>query len=257
MQVSVESAEGLERRMRVSIPSAEYEQAVKVNLQKIGQNARIDGFRPGKAPARVLEQRYGARARQDALTDLLENTYPKALQESGVQPAGQPQIEFDAIEDGKDMSYVAIFDVYPEIEVQGVEGMAIKDAQTEVGDSDVDTLIQRLREQGKTWEDKDGAAELGDQVKIDFAGTIDGEAFEGGSGEDSDLELGSGRFLKEMEDGIVGMKAGESRDVPVTFPEDYHAEDLQGTAASFAVTVKTLQSSLLPEGDADGCTNFG
>lgn len=257
MQVSVEAAEGLERRMRVSIPSAEYQQAVQSNLKKIGQHARIDGFRPGKAPARVLEQRYGARARQDALSDLLESTYPQALQESGVQPAGQPQIEFESLEDDKDMTYVAVFDVYPEIEVKGIDDMPIKDAQTEIGDADVDTLLGKLREQDKTWEDKDDGAELGDQVKIDFTGTIDGEAFEGGSGEDTDLELGSGRFLKDMEEGIVGMKAGESRDVPVTFPEDYHAEDLKGKAASFAVTVKSVQTSKLPEVDAEFCKKFG
>ena len=257
MQVSVEAAEGLERRMRVSIPAADYEQAVKNNLNKIGRHARVDGFRPGKVPARVLEQRYGARARQDALSDLLEDSYPKALQESGVQPAGQPQIEFEAIDSGKDMAYVATFDVYPEIELKGLDGMSVKDAETEIGDSDVDNLLQKLREQRKVWEAKEGAAAEGDRVKIDFTGTIDGEAFEGGSGEDTDLELGSGRFLKEMEDGIVGMSAGESRDVPVTFPDDYHAENLKGQQASFAVTVKSVETSVLPEIDAEFCKQFG
>lgn len=257
MQVSVEAAEGLERRMRVSIPAADYEHAVKKNLNKIGRHARVDGFRPGKVPAQVLEQRYGARARQDALSDLLEDSYPRALQESGVQPAGQPQIEFEAIETGKDMAYVATFDVYPDIELQGLEGMLVKEAETEIGDADVDSLLQKLREQRKTWADKDGAAAEGDRVKIDFVGTIDGEAFEGGSGEDTDLELGSGRFLKEMEDGIVGMSAGESRDMPVTFPEDYHAENLKGKLASFAVTVKSVQASALPEVDAEFCKQFG
>lgn len=257
MQVSVEAAEGLERKMRVSIPSADYEQAVKTSLKKIGQYAKVDGFRPGKVPARVLEQRYGARARQNALTELLESTYPKALQESGVQPAGQPEIEFEAMEDGKDMAYVAKFDVYPEISVQGLDGMAIKDAQTEVADADLDALLQRLREQQKTWSEKDGAAAEGDKVKIDFVGTVEGEEFDGGSGQDTDLELGAGRFLKDMEDGIVGMSAGEERDIPVQFPDDYHAENLKGKAASFKVTVKSVETAELPEVDAEFCKNFG
>ena len=243
--------------MRVSIPSNDYETAVKANLKKIGQNAKIDGFRPGKVPAGVLEKRYGARARQDALSDILEATYPKALQQAEIQPAGQPQIEFEAIEAGADMSYVAVFDVYPEVVLQGLAGMPVKDAQTQIGTQDVDALLLKLREQSKTWQAKDAAAEIGDQVKIDFKGSVDGEEFAGGSGEDTVLELGSGRFLKELEDGIVGIKAGESRDVPTTFPEDYHAEDLKGKAAVFAVTCKSVETSVLPEVDAEFCAKFG
>ncbi len=257
MQVSVETPGGLERRLRVSIPSAEFEQAVDSNLKRIAKYAKIDGFRPGKVPANILKQRYGVRARQDALSELLEKTYPEALKESQLQPAGQPEIEFESVEAGADLQYVATFDVYPEITVQGIAGMRIKDAQTQVEDADVEKVLQRLREQRKSWGDKDGAAEAGDRVTIDFAGTIDGEAFDGGSGEDTQLELGAGRFLKELEDGIVGMQAGESRDVPVTFPDDYHADNLKGKTASFAVTLKRLETASLPEVDAEFCKEFG
>ncbi len=243
--------------MRVSIPSADFEKAVSDNLKRIGKHARIDGFRPGKVPAKFLGERYGARARQDALSELLEKTYPQALKESELQPAGQPEIEFEQVEAGGELTYVAIFDVYPEIKVQGIEGMGIKEAQTEVTPADVDVVLQRLREQKKTFDDKDAPAELGDRVEIDFNGTVDGEAFEGGAGENTQLELGAGQFLKDMEEGIVGMSVGESRDVPVTFPDDYHAEDLRGKAAVFAVTLKKLETSSLPEVDAAFCEQFG
>lgn len=257
MQVSVETPGGLERRMRVSVPSADFEKAVSDNLRRIGKHAKVDGFRPGKVPAKVLEQRYGMRARQDALSEILERTYPKALSEQSLQPAGQPEIEFESVEPGADLTYVATFDVYPQIEVQGIEGMSVKDASAEVTEADVDTLLQRLREQRKSFADKDGVAAEGDRVTIDFKGSIDGEEFAGGSAEGHQLELGAGQFLKELEDGIVGMAPGDSRDVPVTFPEDYHAEDLQGKTASFAVTLNKLESAELPAVDAEFCKQFG
>ncbi len=257
MQVKLESAEGLERRLHVSIPAQEYDQAVQSQLRALGRRVRVDGFRPGKVPLKVLEQRYGGQARQEALSQLLESSYPKALDEVKVQPAGQPKIEFEGVAPGADMSYVAVFDVYPDIELRGLDGMKIESPVTEIVDADVDTVLSRLREQRRTYADKDGGAAEGDRLRIDFSGFIDGELFDGGQGSDVEVEMGAGRFLPDMEAGLLGMAAGEEREITVNFPADYHAEQLQGKAALFKVKVNKLEASQLPDIDDEFCASMG
>lgn len=256
MQVSVEALEGLTRKMRVAVPSDDYQSAYQNSVKQLARTVQLKGFRKGKVPVRIVEQNYGAQARQDALSKVLESTYPKALEQTDMKPAGQPEISVDAIE-GEEIVYTATFDVFPDIELQGLDGIKLETAEVEITDADVDGVIERLREQRKSWDDKDGACAEGDKVTIDFVGTVDGEEFAGGSANDTELELGAGRFLKELEDGIVGMSSGEEKTVPVTFPEDYHNDDLKGKAAEFKVTLKGVKAATVPEIDEEFLKSLG
>ncbi|MEN8719884.1 MAG: trigger factor [Oceanococcaceae bacterium] len=256
MQVSVEALEGLSRKMRVAVPSADFQEAYRSSVQRLAKTVQLKGFRRGKVPVRIVEQQYGAQARQDALTKVLEGTYPQALQQTDMKPAGQPDISVESLE-GEEIVYTATFDIFPDIVLTGLDGLKVELAQTEITDADVQQVIDRLREQRKTWSDRDGACAEGDKVTIDFVGRIDGEEFAGGSGSDTELELGAGRFLKALEDGIVGMTAGDEKVVPVTFPDDYHNDELQGKTAEFTVNLKSAQVAQVPDIDADFLESFG
>ena len=248
MQVSVEALEGLTRKMRVAVPSDDFQSAYQKSVRQLARTVQLKGFRRGKVPLRIVEQQFGARARQDALTEVLESTYPAALKQTDIKPAGQPEIDFESME-GEEIVYTATFDVYPDIQLSGLDGLKLEDAQTEIVDADVDRVIEGLREQRKSWPEKSGPAAEGDRVKIDFSGRIDGEEFAGGSGTDQQIVLGQGRFLPALEEGIVGMQAGDEKVVDVTFPEDYHNEDLREKTAAFSVTLHAVETPELPEID--------
>lgn len=259
MQVSVEATSGLERRMTVSLPTADINQQVSERLKKAQKTVMIKGFRKGKVPMSVLEQRFGAGVRQEVLSELVNKSYGEALAEKEIRPAGQPTIEEleEPARDAEEFSYTAVFEVYPEVEVGDLSKIKIETAEVEVTDSDVDEMLETLRKQSATLETVDRAAKKGDTVVIDFVGSIDGEAFEGGSAEGSSLELGSGQMIPGFETGIIGMKAGDTRNVEVTFPEDYQAENLKGKDAVFAITLNEVKERVLPEIDEEFITNFG
>lgn len=259
MQVSVEATSGLERRMTVSLPAADINQQVSERLKKAQKTVMIKGFRKGKVPMSVLEQRFGAGVRQEVLGDLVNKSYGEALAEKEIRPAGQPTIEEleEPAKDAQEFSYTAVFEVYPEVEVGDLSKISIETAEVEVTDSDVDEMLETLRKQNAKFETVDRAAKEGDTVVIDFVGSIDGEPFEGGSAEGSSLELGSGQMIPGFETGIVGMKTGASRNVEVTFPEDYQSENLKGKDAEFAITLNEVKERVLPEIDEEFITNFG
>lgn len=256
MQVSVEALEGLTRKMRVAVPADDFQAAYQKSVRTLSKTVALKGFRKGKVPVRLVEQQFGGQARQDALSAVLERTYPQALQQTDLKPVGQPEISVDSLE-GEEIVYTATFDIFPDIQLKGLDGIAVQLAQTEVGEADVDRVIEGLREQRKTWPEKEGAAADGDRVTIDFVGTLNGEEFAGGSGTDTTVILGAGRFLPDLEAGIVGMSAGESKTVPVQFPEDYHNDDLKGQATEFAVSLKKVESALLPELDDEFLQSLG
>ncbi len=259
MQVSVEATTGLERRMTVSLPTADINQQVSERLKKAQKTVVIKGFRKGKVPMNVLEQRFGAGVRQEVLGELVNKSYGEALAQEEIRPAGQPTIENleEPAKDAEEFSYTAVFEVYPEVEVGDLSKIEIESADVEVTDSDVDEMLETLRKQSATTETVDRAAKEGDTVIIDFVGSIDGEEFEGGRAEGSSLELGSGQMIPGFESGIVGMKAGDKRNVEVTFPEDYQAEHLKGKDAVFAITMKEVKERVLPEIDEEFIKNFG
>ncbi|MDD0844035.1 trigger factor [Pseudomonas sp. Gutcm_11s] len=257
MQVSVESTSALERRMTIGVPAERIETEVTKRLQQTARRAKVPGFRPGKVPMNVIRQRYEDTARQEALGDLIQATFYEAIVEQKLNPAGAPSVEPKAFEKGKDLEYVATFEVFPEIQLAGFDGIAIERLQADVNDADVDNMLEILRKQNTRFEAVERAAENGDQLNIDFVGKIDGEAFAGGSAKGTPLVLGSGRMIPGFEEALVGVKAGEERVINPTFPADYQNLDLAGKTAEFTVTVNSVSAPQLPELNDDFFALFG
>ena len=257
MQVSVETTSGLERRVTVGVPAEKVDVAVENKLREAQKNVRLDGFRPGKVPMREVKRRFGAAVRNEVLADVMRESFLEAVEQEKLQPAGMPGFEATKNEAGKDLEFVATFEVFPEVELAPFDAIEVEKPVAEVTDADVDQMIETLREQRGEYQEVDRAAENGDRVNIDFKGLKDGEAFEGGSAEGHNLELGSGQMIPGFEDGIVGMKAGDEKDIDVTFPEDYQSEDLQGQAVVFQIKCNKVEAKQLPEVDAEFMKAFG
>ncbi|MFI8480972.1 trigger factor [Pseudomonas sp. NPDC078700] len=257
MQVSVENTSVLERRMTVGVPVERIETEVNKRLQQTARRAKVPGFRPGKVPMSVIRQRYEDSARQEALGDLIQATFYEAVVEQKLNPAGQPAVEPKSFEKGKDLEYVATFEVFPEFEVTGLDTIAVERLEAEVVDTDVDNMLDILRKQNTSFEAVERAAETGDQLTIDFVGKIDGVEFAGGSAKGTQLVLGSGRMIPGFEDALVGAKAGEEKVINPTFPEDYQNLDLAGKTAEFTVNVTAVAAPKLPELNDDFFALFG
>ena len=241
MRVSIETTSNLERRLTVGVPAERVESEVDTRLQKASRNIRLPGFRPGKVPMKVMRQRFGAGIRQEVVGEVVNESFREAVIQEKLRPAGLPSIEPKNLEQGKELQYVATFEVYPEVELAEMKGFSVEQVVAQVKDEDVDKMIDVFRKQQGTWESVERASVLTDKVTIDYLGTRDGEEFAGGSAQDSDLELGSGRMIPGFEDGIVGMTTGEERTLALRFPEDYHSEELKGAAVQFKITVKNIQ----------------
>ncbi len=244
MRVSIETTSNLERRLTVGVPAERVDVEVDSRLQKASQNVRLPGFRPGKVPMKVMRQRFGAGIRQEVLGEVVNQTFREAVIQEKLRPAGQPSIEPKSLEQGKELQYVATFEVFPEVELAEMKDFPVERPQAEVKGEDVDKMIEVFRKQHGTWEDAERAAALNDKVTIDYTGTRDGEEFAGGSAKGSDLELGSGRMIPGFEDGLVGLSAGEDRVLKLSFPEDYHNEDLKGAAVEFSVILNRVQQAV-------------
>jgi trigger factor len=257
MQVSIETTSGLERRLTVGVPAERVDTEVDTRLKKAAKNVRLPGFRPGKVPMKVMKQRFGEGVRQEVLGEVLSQSFQEAVVQENLRPAGQPSIEPKSMEAGKDLEYVATFEVFPEVETVEMKDFDVERAVAEVGDEDIDNIIEVFRKQQGGWETVERAAAEGDKVNIDYAGTKDGEAFEGGSAEGSDLELGSGRMIPGFEDGIVGMKAGDEKTLELTFPEEYHSEDLKGAAVEFKVTLNAVEEMVPAPLDENLFSQYG
>ncbi len=257
MQVSVETTQGLGRRLTITIAADSIETAVKSELVNVAKKVRIDGFRKGKVPMSVVAQRYGASVRQDVLGELMSRNFIDAIIKEKINPAGAPNYVPGEYKLGEDFTYSVEFEVYPEVELQGLEAIAVEKPVVEVTDEDVDTMLDTLRKQQATWKDSDAAATAEDRVTIDFTGSVDGEVFEGGKASDFVLAMGQGRMIPGFEEGVVGHKAGEEFTIEVTFPEDYHAENLKGKAAKFDIVLKKVEERELPEFTEEFIKRFG
>lgn len=257
MQVSVETTSGLGRRMTVGVPAQNLASQIEKRLAEAQKTMRIDGFRPGKVPMREVKRRFGGAVRNEVLGEVMRESFFKAIEQEKIEPAGMPQFEPKTVEDGKDFEFTATFDVYPEISLAAFDSINVEKLSAEVGDADIDQMIDTLRKQRATWAEKDGAAADGDRVNIDYEGFKGGEAFAGGSAKGQNLVLGSGSMIPGFEDGLKGKKAGEETTLKLTFPEDYHAEDLKGAAVEFKVTVNKVEAQQLPEVDAGFMEAFG
>ncbi len=257
MQVSIEQTSGLERRLKIGVPADEIDNEVTTRLQKAVKTVRVDGFRKGKVPLKVVRQRYGAGVRQEVVGEIVNKTFYEAVTQQDLRPAGRPSIEPVTDEPGRDLEYVAVFEVYPEVTVADLSDIAIKRPVATVSDEDVAAMVKNLREQQSTWNEVSRAAQTGDQVNIDYVGTRDGVPFDGGSAQGTDLELGSGRMIPGFEDAIIGLAAGDQKVASLSFPEDYQAEELRGAAVEFAITVNAVRERQLAELNDEFFARFG
>ena len=257
MQVSVETGEGLERRMRIDLPFERIQGEVDKRLQQLARSARLPGFRPGKVPINLLRQRYGEQVQQEVFGELVQTSFSEAVAKEALRPAGMPRIEPDIDHAEKRYGYTAVFEVLPQFELAPLSGKVLKRPVAQVTDADLEAMLERLRTQRKSWQPAQRPAQSGDRLTVAYTGTIDGEAFEGGSSASSQLELGSGRMIPGFEDGLIGARAGETRSLDITFPEGYHAAPLAGKPVRFEVTVNAVDEPVLPEVDADFARSFG
>jgi len=257
MQVSVESTGKLERRMQVQVPAERVSQEIAARLKNISRTARLNGFRPGKAPLKVIRQQFGSQIHREVIGELLQSSYAEAVTQNQLAPAGSPRIEPQSMDEGQDLKYVATFEVFPEVVLQPMDSLEVDKVTAEVTESDIDAMIERLRKQQMKYSAVTRAAANGDKVTIDFEGAIDGVTFAGGKGENITIVLGEGRMLPELEQGLIGAVPGEKRDVTVNFPPDYRATELAGKQAIFATEVKSVEEPVLPEMDEEFCKSFG
>lgn len=257
MQVSVETISGLERRMTVGVPAERIENEVNKRLQQTASRARVDGFRPGKVPMSVIRKRFGESARQEVIGEVIQSTFFEAVTQEKLNPAGMPNVEPLSMDAGKDFEYAATFEVYPEIVVSDFAEIEVERTESEVTDADLENMLEILRKQHTSYAIVERAAADADQVTIDFTGRIDGEAFEGGTASNTELVLGSGRMIPGFEDGLLGAKAGETRTISVTFPEDYQNLDLAGKAAEFEIIVHSVAEAQQPELNDEFFARFG
>jgi trigger factor len=257
MQVSVESVNTIERRITVGVPAERIETEVQKRLQQASQTARIDGFRPGKVPFRVIKQRYGESVRQEVAEEVMRESYGAALTQENLKPVGPPTIEAKELVEGKDLEFVATIEIFPEIKLADLSELEFETIKASVEDSDVDVMIETLREQHPTMVEVKRNAKLKDQVVLDYIGSLDGSEFLGGTAQDQTLVLGSNTMIPGFEDGLVGLKKGDEKVLSLQFPAEYHAEELAGKDVEFKVTVKSVSEPVLPELNDEFYAKFG
>ena len=257
MTVSVETTQGLGRRISITIPADSIDAAVKKELIEVAKKVRIDGFRKGKVPSHIINQRYGASVRQDVLGELMTRNFVDAIIKEKINPAGAPDYVPGEYKEGEDFTYAVEFEVYPEVELQGLDAIEVEKPVVEVTDADVEAMLDTLQKQQATWKETDAAATAEDRATIDFNGSVDGEEFEGGKASDFVLAMGQGRMIPGFEEGITGKKAGDTFTIDVKFPDDYHAENLKGKDAKFDIVLKKVETRELPELTADFIKRFG
>ncbi len=255
MQVSVEKTSELSRKMTIKIPEDAVQVKVEERLKTIARDVKIDGFRAGKVPQKVVKKMYGGRAREEVTGDMIQTNYFKALQDNDLRPAGYPQIE--PVQSDEGFEFVATFEVYPELTLDSVDNIEVSKAVTTVDAADIDAMILKLREQRKEWSASESDSADGDQVTIKFSGVCDGENFTDGTVEDFLVEIGSKRMIPGFEEQLIGLSVGATKTLEVTFPEEYTNKELSGKPATFEVEVLKVESASLPEVDVEFIKAYG
>ncbi|WP_198971188.1 trigger factor [Xylophilus sp. ASV27] len=249
MAVNVETLDKLERKITLTLPVATIQSEVDARLKRLARTVKMDGFRPGKVPINVVAQRYGYSVHYEVMNDKVGQAFASAANEAQLRVAGQPTItEKEGAPEGE-LAFDAVFEVYPDVKIADLSDAEIEKLHAEVDDSAIDRTLDILRKQRRTFAQRalDAVAQDGDRVTVDFEGKIDGEPFQGGKAEGHQFLVGEGQMLKEFEDAVRGMKAGESKTFPLAFPEDYHGKDVAGKQADFLVTVHKIEAAHLPE----------
>jgi len=255
---SVETVSALERRLNASITQQALSGQIAARLKHFGRTAKISGFRPGKIPTKILDQHFGAQARQESLSDIVQRSFAEAVQANALKVAGDPSFEITTNNlDADEIEYSATFEVYPEVVMGDVGGVSVERATYELSQTDVDNTIATLRKQRATYEAVTRAAQNDDKVVIDFVGKLDGVVFQGGEAREYPVTLGSGRMLPEFEAAIAGMNIGEVKSFDMTFPENYHGKDVAGKQVTFTITLNSVEAPVLPEVDAEFAKSVG
>ena len=257
MQVSLTATGGLERRLEVAIPAAEVDGEVSQRLKKISRTARLKGFRPGKAPIAVIRQQYGDQVHGEVVSDFMRSSFSEAVAREKLNPAGGPRIEPIAMGPGTDLKFAAVFEVLPEVKLKPVADLQVDKPVASVGDQDLEAMLDTLRKQRPVFNEVTRAAAVNDRVTVDFTGTIDGAEFDGGSGNDVAIVVGSGRVMKEFEDALVGAKAGDTREFQATFAADHANAKLSGKQATFSVKIGKVEEQLPAPLDEEFAKSFG
>lgn len=256
MQVSVTATTGLERRMTVQVPAELIESEIKSRLNSLARRVKIDGFRPGKVPLTVVQKRFGPQVRGEVMSDLVEKSFRDAVSQEKLRPAGTPQIVSSAEEPGKHLEYTAVFEIYPEFEINIPESALIDKAVAQVTDEDIGKMIEKLRTQRAEWNIVDRPSKDGDRIIVDFVGSIDGESFEGGEARQFPIALGSKRMMPGFEEQLLDAKSGDQRSFDLVFPADFHVQKLAGKPVHFDVTVDSIAELRLPDLDEKFARSF-
>ena len=257
MQVSVESSDGLEKTVKIQVPEEKIASEVESRLKSLSKTTKIQGFRPGKVPFKIIKQRYETRVRQEVVGDVVQSSFYEAVTQEKLNPAGMPEIDALESKAGQGLNYTAKFEVLPELEISDLGKLEIEKASCEITESDIDKMVEQLRNQRKDTKEVKRKAKNGDIVDVDFKGTVDGKDFEGGEAKDFKIELGSKRLIEGFEDGLVGQKAGDEVSLDLEFPEDYQVEELSGKPVEFKVTVNSVSEQVLPELNDEFFKEFG
>ena len=258
MDSTLETISNLERKMSISVPMAEINSEIISRIGKLSKTVKVAGFRPGKVPVRIVEQQHGSQVRSEVMSDVIGKNFGEALEQKELRIAGLPKIDVQAKEE-KDENFVftATFEVYPSVEIKDIANCSIDKPTVKVGDAEVDSTLGIMQKQRANFVISDKAAEIGDQVKLDFKGSVDGEFFEGGTGEGVVMSLGEGRLVADFENALTGLKAADEKSFDVQFPDDYPGKDLAGKKAQFEVKVHEVLGPVLPEVNADFAKELG
>lgn len=257
MQVSVETTQGLERKMTIAVPSEKVDSAVNSRLQEAARNVKLNGFRKGKIPFKVIKSKFGAGVRQEVVGELMSQSFYEAIDQESLKPAGQPSIAPKNLNEGEDLEFVATFQVYPEISLPDFSKIELERLGAEISESDIDEMIETLRKQRQTWGLVERAAASDDMVNIDYAGKLNGEEFEGGSAQGTNLVLGSERMIPGFEAGIEGKSASDVFTLDLSFPEEYHNKELAGKEVAFEITLNSVSEQVMPVVDEEFYKSFG
>jgi trigger factor len=257
MQVSLTATSGLERRLEVAVPAQRVSTEVEQRLKQISRTARLKGFRPGKAPYSVIKSQYGDQVRGEVISDLIRSSFQEAVSQEKLSPAAGPRIEPLAVEPDKDLKYAATFEVLPEVKVKPVDTIAVEKPASQVTEKDIDAMIESMRKQRPIFTVVERAAQDNDRVTVDYTSTIGGEPVQGGEGKDVTFIIGSNRVMTELEQGVKGASAGESRTVSVAFPAEHPNKELAGKTAEFRLDVKKVEEQALPEVNQEFVEAFG
>lgn len=256
MQVEVKS-NGLERRVTVALPAEKVKQEIENRLKSLSRRVKVDGFRAGKVPMKVVERKWGGTVRQEVRSELLQSSFYEAINQEKLRPAGTPHFDLQPETPEAGLRYTAVFEVYPEFEVNVPKDLKVVKPTAVIGESDIDAMVEKLRSQRKTWVEAVRPAALGDRVMMDFVGTIDGKPFDGNQATGFPLVLGSGHLIPGFEDKLVGARAGETVGVDIQFPAEYRVADLAGKPVHFEVKVNAVEQAALPEVNEEFIRSFG